>query len=429
MGGAQNPFLIAQQQVRNAVVALGESEELFDLLKAPAHFVEVQIPVRMDDGTLRVFTGYRSQHLTTLGPAKGGIRFHPAVTADEVKALSMWMTFKTSVVGLPYGGGKGGVIVDPRKLSRGELERLARGYVREIWPFIGPDKDIPAPDVNTNAQIMAWMVDEYEKIVGYSCPAVFTGKPIALGGSLGRNEATGRGTVIAIREAMNYLGLPLAGARVAIQGFGNAGQFAGLLLEEYGAVVVAVSDSRGGILCPSGVSVADLIAHKQATGSVVGYPGSRETDQVGVLTADCDILVPAALENQIDGEVARHIRARVVAEAANGPTTPDGDHVLAQRNVFVIPDILANAGGVTVSYFEWVQNRNQFYWTEEEVNARLEQKMVESFRQVVATAERHGAYSRTAAYMYAIHRIAEGLRVRGLLHTPARHLRKVAAGQ
>ena len=410
------------------MVALGESEELYELLKAPAHFIEVQIPVRMDDGSLRVFTGYRSQHLTTLGPAKGGIRFHPAVTADEVKALSMWMTFKTSVVGLPYGGGKGGVAVDPRKLSAGELERLSRGYVRAIWPFIGPDKDIPAPDVNTNAQIMAWMTDEYETIVGRSCPGVFTGKPIALGGSLGRTEATGRGTVIAIREALAYLGQPLQGARVAIQGFGNAGQHAARLLEELGAVLVAVSDSRGGILCPGGVRVADLIAYKQATGSVVGYPGSKPTDQFGVLTADCEILVPAALENQIDAEVARSIRARVVAEAANGPTTPDGDQVLAQRKVFVIPDILANAGGVTVSYFEWVQNLNQFYWTEEEVNARLEQRMVSSFHEVLSMAERYGAYTRTAAYMYSIHRIAEGLRVRGLLKTPARPVRRAAAG-
>ena len=428
MGGAQNPFVIAQQQVRNAVVALGESEELYELLKAPAHFVEVQIPVRMDDGTVRVFTGYRSQHLTTLGPAKGGIRFHPQVTADEVKALSMWMTFKTSVVGLPYGGGKGGVVVDPRKLSTGELERLSRGYVRAIWPFLGPDRDIPAPDVNTNAQIMAWMTDEYETIVGGSCPAVFTGKPLALGGSLGRTEATGRGTVIAIREALKVLGLPLAGARVAVQGFGNAGQHAARLLEEQGAVLVAVSDSRGGILCPGGARTADLIAYKQATGSVVGFPGSRPTDQYGVLTADCDILVPAALENQIDAEVARSVRARVIAEAANGPTTPDGDHVLAQRKVFVIPDILANAGGVTVSYFEWVQNRNQFYWTEEEVNARLEQRMVASFHQVLDMAGRYGAYTRTAAYMYAIHRIAEGLRMRGLLQAPARPVRRAAAG-
>lgn len=418
MGGERNPFVIAQQQVRKAIESLGESEELYSLLKAPAHFIEVQIPVRMDDGSLQVFTGYRSQHLKALGPAKGGIRFHPQVTADEVRALSMWMSFKTSVVGLPYGGGKGGVTVDPHTLSQGELERLSRGYVRAIAPFIGPDKDIPAPDVNTNAQVMAWMLDEYEHIVGRSAPGTFTGKPLALGGSLGRNEATGRGTVIAIREAMAYLGLPLAGARVAIQGFGNAGTITGLLLEELGAVVVAASDSRGGVLNPMGLPMADLIAYKKLTGSVVGYPGGVETDQFGVLTADCDILVPAALENQIDAEVAGAIRAKVVAEAANGPTTPDGDQVLAQRGVFVIPDILANAGGVTVSYFEWVQNLNSYYWTEEEVNARLERKMVESFHEVVAMATKHGADNRTAAYMYSINRIAEGLRVRGLLPSP-----------
>jgi len=424
MGGERNPFLIAQQQVREAIEALGEGEELYNLLKAPAHFIEVQIPVRMDDGSLQVFTGYRSQHMKALGPSKGGIRFHPQVTADEVRALSMWMSFKTSVVGLPYGGGKGGIIVDPRTLSQGELERLSRGYVRAIAPIIGPDKDIPAPDVNTNGQIMAWMVDEYEHIVGHSAPGTFTGKPLSIGGSLGRNEATGRGTVITIREAMQYLGLPLSGARVAIQGFGNAGTFAGLLLEEMGAVVVAASDSRGGIINPAGLRMADLVAYKKLTGSVAGYPGSQETDQFGVLTADCDILIPAALENQIDADVAGEIRAKVIAEAANGPTTPDGDEVLAQRGIFVIPDILANAGGVTVSYFEWVQNLNSYYWTEAEVNSRLEQKMVESFHQVVAMAQKYNANTRTAAYMHAINRIAEGLRVRGLLTSP----RPVPAG-
>ncbi|HYF96076.1 MAG TPA: Glu/Leu/Phe/Val dehydrogenase [Symbiobacteriaceae bacterium] len=410
-----NPFLIAQQQVKAAVDRLGGNEELYNLLKAPARILEVQIPIRMDDGTLQVFTGYRSQHLNVIGPTKGGIRFHQDVTADEVRALSMWMSFKTSVVGLPYGGGKGGIVVNPKLLSEGELERLSRGYVRAIWQIIGPDQDIPAPDVNTNPQIMAWMTDEYETLVGRNAPGVFTGKPLSIGGSLGRTEATGRGTVITIREAAAHLGISLKGARVSIQGFGNAGIFAGLLLEELGAVVVAASDSRGGVISQKGFKVADLQAHKQATGSVLGFPGTENTDQFGVLTADCEVLIPAALENQIDGAVAEQIKARIVAEAANGPTTPDGDRVLERRGIFVIPDILANAGGVTVSYFEWVQNLASYYWTEEEVNTKLEQKMVQAFRDVAAVSRKHGVCMRTAAYMHSINRIAEGLKARGLL--------------
>lgn len=415
-----NSFWIAQQQIRSAVDALGGDEELYSLLKAPSRFLEFQIPLRMDDGTLQVFTGYRSQHLSVLGPAKGGIRFHEDVTADEVRALSMWMSIKTAVVGLPYGGGKGGVAVNPKRLSQGELERLSRGYVRAIWQVIGPQQDIPAPDLNTNAQVMGWMTDEYEKIVGRNAPGVFTGKPIAIGGSLGRNEATGRGTVITIREAARYRGLALEGARVAIQGFGNAGTFAGLLLEELGAVVVAASDSRGGVIHPNGLSVADLIAHKGATGSVLNFPGAINTDQFGVLTAECEILIPAALENQIDGAVASQIKASIIAEAANGPTTPEGDQVLAERSIFVIPDILANAGGVTVSYFEWVQNLSGLYWTIDEVNARLEQKMIQAFQDVCAMAMSRSVPMRQAAYLYAINRIAEGLRVRGMLREQVR---------
>jgi glutamate dehydrogenase len=421
-----NPYRIAQQQLREAVDALGGDEELYALLRAPSRFVEVQIPLRMDDGSLRVLTGYRSQHLTALGPAKGGIRFHEEVTADEVRALSIWMSVKTSVIGLPYGGGKGGITVNPKRLSEGELERLSRGYVRAIWQVIGPEQDIPAPDVNTTPQIMAWMTDEYEKITGRNAPGVFTGKPLAIGGSEGRGEATGRGTVITIREAARHIGLPLEGARVAIQGFGNAGTFAGLLLEQLGAVVVAASDSRGGIVSPHGFAVSDVIEWKGRTGSVLGFPGTVATDQAGVLTAECDILIPAALENQIDAAIAERIRARIVAEAANGPTTPEGDAVLARRGIFLVPDILANAGGVTVSYFEWVQNRSGFYWSKEEVEARLEQKMVRAFRDVTAVAASRGVYMRTAAYMHALGRIAEGLCVRGVLRSQARSA--VAAG-
>lgn len=410
-----NPFSMAQRQVRTAINALGGPDELYELLKAPSRFVEVQIPVRMDSGALRVFTGFRSQHLHVLGPAKGGIRYHEEVTADEVRALSMWMSFKTATLSLPYGGAKGGIIVNPKLLSDGELERLSRGYVRAIWQIIGPDQDIPAPDVSTNAQTMGWMTDEYEQLTGRSNPGVFTGKPLALGGSVGRTEATGRGTVITVREAAKHLGLELKGARVAIQGFGNAGVYAGRMLEALGAVVVAVSDSRGGVINPQGIRLADLLAHKKETGSVKGFPGAQNASQRDVLTADCEILIPAALENQIDAEIANSVRARIVAEAANGPTTPDGDQVLARRGIFVIPDVVASAGGVTVSYFEWVQNQSGLYWTEEEVHARLEQKMVRAFHDVVAMAESRKATMRTAAYMQAVSRIAAGLSARGLL--------------
>jgi len=410
-----NPFSVAQRQLRTAIQALNGPDELYELLKAPSRFVEVQIPVRMDNGALRVFTGYRSQHLHVLGPAKGGIRYHHDVTADEVRALSMWMSFKTATLSLPYSGAKGGIIVDPKRLSEGEIERLSRGYVRAIWQIIGPHQDIPAPDVSTNAQIMGLMLDEYEKLRGESAPGVFTGKPVALGGSLGRTEATGRGTVIVVREAARHLGISLQGARVAIQGMGNAGTYAGRMLEAMGAVIVAASDSGGGVVDPKGMSMADLIEHKRTTGSVKGFGGARTSSQREVLTADCDILIPAALENQINGEVASGVQAKIVAEAANGPTTPDGDLVLSRRGICVIPDILASAGGVTVSYFEWVQNLSGLYWTEEEVHSRLEQKMVRAFHDVLAMSERHHASMRTAAYMQAISRIADGLRARGLL--------------
>ena len=410
-----NPFSVAQRQLRTAIQALGGPDELYELLKAPSRFVEVQIPVRMDNGRLRVFTGFRSQHLHVLGPAKGGIRYHHDVTADEVRALSMWMTFKTATLGLPYGGAKGGIVVDPKRLSEGELERLSRGYVRAIWQLLGPHQDIPAPDVSTNAQIMGFMLDEYEQLRGESAPGVFTGKPLALGGSLGRTEATGRGVVIAIREAARHLGISIQGARVAIQGMGNAGTYASRMLEAMGATIVAVSDTGGGVIDPKGIRISELMAHKAATGSVKGFGGARSSGQREVLTADCDILIPAALENQITGEIAAAVKAKIVAEAANGPTTPDGDLALSRRGVFVIPDILASAGGVTVSYFEWVQNLSGLYWTEEEVDSRLEQKMTRAFRDVLAMAEKNKASMRTAAYMQAISRIADGLRARGLL--------------
>lgn len=411
-----NPFLTAQEQVRTAIEAMGGNDELFEILKAPNRVLEVRIPVRMDNGTLKVFTGYRSQHLlNVLGPAKGGIRFHPDVTVDEVRALSMWMTFKVNVVGLPYGGGKGGIIVDPKLLTEGELERLSRGYVQAIWQLIGPELDIPAPDVNTTPKIMAWMTDEYERLTGRSAPGVFTGKPIAVGGSLGRNEATGRGCVITVREAARIMEIPLRGAKVAIQGFGNAGTIAATLLEQMGATIVAVSDTKGGIINLEGLPVTEVMDFKKKTGSVVGFPGAKVITNVELLTAPVDILVPAAFENQITGEVAEHVQARIIAEAANGPCTPEGDAVLNRRGILCIPDILASAGGVTVSYFEWVQNQSNYYWTEAEVNEKLEQRMVQAFHAIAAVAREKKVPMRTAAYIYSVQRVNAALEARGML--------------
>ncbi|MBE3576847.1 MAG: Glu/Leu/Phe/Val dehydrogenase [Limnochordales bacterium] len=410
-----NPFHIVQQEIRQAVEAAGLPAAVAEILQEPARVVAVSFPVRMDNGEVRLFRGFRSQHTFALGPTKGGIRFHPQVTLDEVKALSMWMTLKCGVIGLPYGGGKGGVICNPKELSQGELERVSRGYIRAIAAFIGPDVDIPAPDVYTNAQVMAWMMDEYSQITGRPVPAVITGKPIILGGSLGRNEATARGCVIVIREAAREIGLDLQQATAAIQGFGNAGSIAARLLSELGVRVIAVNDSRGGVYNPDGLDVAALVRHKQATGSVAGFPGSQPISTEELLTLPCDILIPAALENQITAAVAERVRARIVAEAANGPTTPEADVILTAHNILVLPDILANAGGVTVSYFEWVQNLQQYYWTEQEVNQRLEALMVKAFRSVYSTYREKNVTMRRAAYMVSLARVAEAMKSRGWL--------------
>ncbi|MFL5713370.1 MAG: Glu/Leu/Phe/Val family dehydrogenase, partial [Chloroflexota bacterium] len=371
-------------------------------------------PVHMDDGSVEVFTGYRVQHNLGRGPAKGGIRYHQDVSLDEVKALAMWMTWKCAVVGIPYGGGKGGVIVDPKQLSKKELEGLTRRFFTEIEILVGPEKDIPAPDVNTNAQIMAWMMDTYSMHAGYTVPGVVTGKPISLGGSEGRNEATARGCVYTIVEAARHLGMDLAKARVAVQGFGNAGSIAARLIEEEGSTVVAVSDSTGGIHNARGLDVAKVINWKSEHGTVQGFPGATDITNAQVLEVDCDILIPAALENQITSRNAGRIKARLVAEAANGPTTPDADEILFKNGVFLIPDILCNAGGVTVSYFEWVQDLNRDHWSELVVNAKLKDIMVNAFAETLAMSTRESVNMRTAAYLLAVKRVADAMEMRGL---------------
>lgn len=412
----QNSFKIAQYQIQMAAQRLNLPASVYEILKQPMRVLTVAIPVEMDDGSIRVFIGYRAQHNYAPGPLKGGVRFHPNVTLEEVMALSMWMTFKCAVVGLPYGGAKGGIACDPRELSPGELERLSRGYIQAIAPLIGPEKDIPAPDVYTNSQIMAWMMDEFSKIRQYNAFGVITGKPVKLGGSLGRNEATARGCAITIREMAKTIGLPLSGARVAVQGFGNAGSIVARLLAEMGCRIIAVVDSKGGAYDPQGIDPVKLAAHKAGTGSVKGFPGTRNISSPELLTLDCDILVPAALENQITAEIAMQVRAKIVAEAANGPTTPEADLILRRRGVMVIPDILASAGGVTVSYFEWVQNNMGYYWTEKEVNEKLERIMVQAFQEVYEMYRQHKDVDmRIAAYMVAIKRVAEAMQVRGWL--------------
>lgn len=412
---ADHPFDIARQQLRAACEALSLNPGVYEILKEPARVYSVSIPVKMDSGEIKTFIGYRVQHTDVTGPCKGGIRFHPNVDVDEVKALSMWMTMKCNLIGLPYGGGKGGVICNPKQLSVGELERLSRGYIRAIVDAIGPDRDIPAPDVYTNAQVMGWMMDEYSKLVGRYTPGVITGKPLAVGGSLGRNEATAQGCVFTIREAAKCVGLELGKARAIIQGFGNAGSITARLLHEMGVTVVGVSDSQGAVYCPDGMDPLALAQHKKSTGSVKGFPGGKEVDGQALLEMPCDILVPAALENVITASNAGRIQARIVAEAANGPTTPEADEILHERGVMVIPDILANAGGVTVSYFEWVQNLMHFYWTAEEVNQRLEHLMVQAFYKTYEMSRTKRVNTRLAANMVSLERIAQAMAARGWL--------------
>jgi glutamate dehydrogenase (NAD(P)+) len=411
---APNIWAVAQQQFDQAAELLDLGPGLRKVLRVPKRELTVNFPVHMDDGHVEVFTGFRVHHNLSRGPAKGGIRYHQDVTRDEVRALAMWMTWKCAVVNIPYGGGKGGVIVDPKKLSLKELEGLTRRFTTEISVLIGPDRDIPAPDVNTNAQTMAWMMDTYSMHRGYTISGVVTGKPVAVGGSLGRNEATARGAVFTLQRASKALGIPLAEARVAIQGYGNAGSIAADLLHAEGATIIAVSDSSGGIHNPAGFDPAKVSAWKQEHGTVAGFPGTTPVTNEELLTLDCDILIPAALENQITAAVAANVQAKIVAEAANGPTTPDADDILHERGIFLIPDILCNAGGVTVSYFEWVQDMQSFFWTEERINESLKEIMDRAFEAVYEMSQRHEVNMRLAAYMVAVQRVAEATTLRGL---------------
>ncbi|HUY79860.1 MAG TPA: Glu/Leu/Phe/Val dehydrogenase [Ktedonobacterales bacterium] len=412
--GRRNPWEMAQAQFDAAADRLKLKDDLRGILREPKRELIVHFPVRMDNGSIRMFTGYRVQHNINRGPAKGGIRYDMQVSLDEVKALAMWMTWKCAVVNIPFGGAKGGVICNPKELSLAELERLTRRYATEISLFIGPHSDIPAPDVNTNPQIMAWIMDTYSMHAGYTVPSVVTGKPLAIGGSEGRMEATATGVAATIEMAAAEMKLPLTGARVAVQGFGNAGSIAARLLHEKGCRIVAISDTQGGISDENGIDPALALLHKQEHGTVVGYGGARKVSVAGILEVPCDILIPAATENQLTGDNAPKVQARLIAEAANGPTTPEADRIFFERGVRVIPDVLANAAGVTVSYFEWVQDLQSFFWTADEIADKLSHVMTRAYSEVAQLAESEHCDMRTAAYMLAIGRVATATQLRGL---------------
>jgi len=410
----EDPWEMALRQFNEAADYLPLKRGIHDYLALPKRELTVNFPVKMDDGSVSLFTGHRVHHNTVLGPTKGGIRYHPDVTLNEVRALAMWMTWKCAVVGLPYGGAKGGVAVDPKSLSRDELEHLTRRYATEISIMMSPEGDIPAPDVGTTPQVMAWIMDTYSMHRGYSTPSVVTGKPVEIGGSFGRVEATGRGVMLSVREAAKLINLPLSDATVVVQGYGNVGTVAAELLHELGCRIIAVSDSRGGIHNPKGLHPGEVLKHKQATGSVVGFPGSDRVTNAALLELPCDVLLPSAFEGQITGENAPRLKTKLIVEGANGPITPDADAVLAERRIPVIPDILANAGGVIVSYFEWVQGLQQFFWTEEEVNQNLERILVRAFHKVWQTAEEYKVRLRVGALIRAITRVADALYIRGI---------------
>jgi glutamate dehydrogenase (NAD(P)+) len=413
-----NPYEMFKTQVRLAGEKLGLSPDLLSIIETPERVLEVSIPVRMDDGHIEVFKGYRVQHSSVRGPCKGGIRYHPAVTVDEVKALAGWMTLKCAVVDIPFGGGKGGIVCDPMKLSEGELERLTRRYTAMILPLIGPNRDIPAPDVNTNAKIMNWFMDTATALRGEPMYAIVTGKDVAVGGARGRREATGRGVMIITQEVLARLGKKLEGITVAVQGFGNVGSVAALLLHEAGAKVVGVADISGGLYNPNGLNIPELMEYvaRSPKRLIAGYtaPGVSPIPADEVLTLDVDVLIPAALEGQITERNAKRIKAKVIVEGANGPTTPEADVILEERGHIVVPDILANAGGVVVSYFEWVQNLQYFYWDEAETNARLAQIMRRAFQDVWTMAQEKKVSLRIAAQMLALSRVAEAIRLRGI---------------
>ncbi len=414
MEGGGSIFNAMLQEFDGAARLLGLDPGIWKILTNPKRQIIVSCPIQMDNGEIEVFTGYRVQYNITLGPAKGGIRYHPDVSLDEVTALAAWMTWKCAVAHVPFGGGKGGVVCDPTRMSRRELEALTRRYVAEIIDAIGPEKDVPAPDVNTNDQVMAWVMDTYSMHVGHTSTAVVTGKPIEMGGSLGRREATGRGVMIVTREAAKHLGLDISRMTVAVQGFGNVGSVSADLISKLGAKIVAVTDWKGGVHNPAGLDITQMIEFAKQHKTIDGFPGGDPIENDQLFSLDVDVLVPAALENQITEENASVIKAKIVAEGANGPTTPGGHRQLHERGVFVIPDILANAGGVTTSYFEWVQDRHGYFWEEQEVNKRLEAKMMEAFHDVLQTSIRYKTDMRTAAYVVAISRVATVTKMRGM---------------
>ena len=414
LSDTERPFAIAQQQFDIAADLLDLSPGLRGILRIPQREMSVTFPVKLDDGSTRVYEGFRVQHNLSRGPTKGGIRYHPGVTLDEVRALAMWMTWKCAVANLPYGGAKGAVVVDPKALSPSEVERLTRRYATEISIVIGPEKDVPAPDVGTDSQVMAWIMDTISMHQGYTVPAIVTGKPLNIGGSEGRSDATARGLVYLLGEASRHLGLNLSGARVAVQGFGKVGASTARILQGLGAWVVAVSDTSGAIYNPAGLSLKAVAEHKQRTGGLAGYREANAISHAELLELDVDVLVPAALSGAISAENAARVKARVIVEGANGPLTPAADQILYDQGTFVLPDIVANAGGVTVSYFEWVQGLQEFFWTEREVNAQLERVMVNSFQTVLRVAQERSVDMRTAAYLVAVQRVADAVATRGI---------------
>jgi glutamate dehydrogenase (NAD(P)+) len=409
-----NPWLAAEVRFDEAASRLNLDDGMCKVLRSPTKEIIVHIPVSLDDGRLEVFTGFRVQHSLARGPGKGGIRFSPDVTLDEVRALASWMTWKCAVVNIPFGGAKGGVICDPQVLSDGELERITRRYTAEIIEFLGPERDVPAPDVNTNDRVMAWIMDTYSMHVRHTTTAVVTGKPIDLGGSRGRTEATGRGCCIVTLKALKKLGMNPASTRVVIQGFGNVGGMAARLMSAAGFKIIAIVETDGAAYNANGLDIAALLQHRKETGSILDFPGAENIDRHEAMFLPCEVLLPAATENVITSTNADRLRCRILCEGANGPTTPLADEILREKKIFVIPDILANAGGVTVSYFEWVQDRQGFFWNEDLVNTRLEEIMVASFDAVVGYAEKHGVNNRTAAYMLALDRVAFAIKLRGI---------------
>ncbi|MGP6220004.1 Glu/Leu/Phe/Val family dehydrogenase [Caldiplasma sukawensis] len=409
-----DPFDIAVKQLEKAAKVMKLDQQALEILKQPQQIMTVSLPVRMDDGKVKVFTGFRVHYNNARGPTKGGIRFHPEETISTVKALAAWMTWKTAVVDIPLGGAKGGVICDPKKMSAGELERLSRAYVRALGEFIGPEVDVPAPDVYTTPQIMAWMMDEYENIVRKSAPGVITGKPLTVGGSEGRGDATAKGGMYVLKVGAKKKNIDLSKATVAIQGFGNAGQFAMKLVKEhFGSKVVAISDTKGGIYSEKGLDFEKLLEHKQKHGSVQDFEGAKNISNEELLELNVDVLIPAAIENQIRSDNASKIKAKIVLELANGPTTPEADEILFKNNVLVLPDFLANAGGVTTSYFEWVQNIGGYYWTLDEVYEKLDKKMTAAAEAVLAASDQYKVDPRTAAYVIAVKRVADAMKARG----------------